>query len=551
VFSVVLAAYLAGIGLGSLSLSALSKRIPNQRYLLAALYAVVGLGVLVSMVAFPHIARFFYDLVASGTIASWQSYIVTIGLLTWLCMLPATLAMGAALPLLIGASSLARNSAESNADKSTDQAADPRAEPRDKKRARIAGRLYALNIAGGVLGSLAATFILMPMLGLERALAACGTLYFALALLVALTGAVKRTRRFSRAGAIFALATALTASLTVANALPVLAPERGDTRQQIFAEDGPSASIVIAEVAKVWGVSVRSLKVNNFYGLNITSPPTVAMQYRLGHLPLLLHPRPKRALLIGFATGNTLAAMAEHRLARLDCVELHAKLFALAPYFKAVNHAVYAQKRVHLFAQDGRHFVRRAGPSYDVVIGDLYLPRNPGVGALYSRAHFAAIDRRLSQNGLFVAWLPLWQLSPWEVGVIAKTFLSVFPKADAWLGNARQQRPVLGLVGYKSRFFKTSESALGSRLLEVVKRSMRRTYGARREISLMASGARRVLTSAQLARWAANKPQNTLDHPIIEYSAPRTLTRYQLRNRSPARDNLQMILSLQKATHDP
>ena len=213
----------------------------------------------------------------------------------------------------------------------------------------------------------------------------------------------------------------------------------------LYYHDAPSGTVGVYEDRQ----GVRVLRVNNYYGLSDTGPETVRLQLRLGHLPLLLHPAPQRALLIGFATGTTLAAMAGHGLSALDCVELHPTVIDMARYFDVVNRDVVNKPDVSVEAGDGRRYLKREGPGYDVIVGDLYLPINAGVGSLFSIEHFRAARKRLNDGGVLVAWLPLYQMGPEQVASAMRTFLEVFPGAEGWMGNWGKARPIMGLVGWK------------------------------------------------------------------------------------------------------
>jgi spermidine synthase len=553
VFALVLAAYLAGIGIGSLLLPLLLRRAPGAR-LLVAVYAVCALGGWSTLLTFPHVAETFFALIESGGIGSWSRYIGGVGIATWAAMLPATLAMGAALPLLIG---LAVGQREETCGGEGNHSF-----------GRVAGALYALNVAGGVSGSLATTFWVMPALGLSASVALFAFCYIVLAggaLLAggglggfrSSSGAVANRRRRALGPGALALIGVVGIGTAVGG---IGVPEidysgSAPLGQLLFRRADPDATVAVYEYPAVeFGggrAAVRTLTVNNYYWLNITRPRTVEMQYRLGHLPLLIHPRPRSALLIGFATGNTLAAMAEHPLARLDCVEIVGRLFELAKYFTQVNRRVWKDPKVHLHDGDGRRYLLRDGPRYDVIVGDLYLPRNPGVGALYSSEHFRAVRQRLARGGVFVSWLPLWQLTPREVGIIIRTMREVFPEAEGWLGNDNPERPVLGLVGYRDTLEAPApvklrgDPALDKLRADLQRRmhaSLVRSYGP--DMTALRVGRLRVLSAEMLERWGAGAPVNTLEHPVIEYSAPRSMTQFQLRRVTPAAANLARIAGL-------
>jgi spermidine synthase len=61
--------------------------------------------------------------------------------------------------------------------------------------------------------------------------------------------------------------------------------------------------------------------------------------------------------------------------------------------------------------------------------------------------HFRGIRERLAGGGLFCQWLPLHQLDVDTLRVVIRTFLEVFPNAQAWLLRFNVETPVIGLIG--------------------------------------------------------------------------------------------------------
>ncbi len=481
VFALVLAAYLTGIGLGSAMIARLYRaRIPRPRDLFVA-YLAAGLGCLLALNLLPQVGPWSLSMLAS-TLGSWEAYVGWVGGISVLTMLPATLAMGAALPVLVGL-----------------------ATERDRPAAAIAGRLYGANTLGGVLGSLLGTFWLMPALGLSRSLALLALAYLVLALLVPTDDSLRSSRRG------LAALVAVGGLVAALDLQPEVNPMRDvPDAELLFYRDTPSGTVAVYEHAD----GTRSLRVNNQYTLSTTAKDTVALQSRLGRIPVALHPAPDRALLIGFATGATLSAMATTgAIEQLDCVEIHDVIFTLAPYFATANHEVWTDPRVALVQGDGRRHLARPGPQYDLIVADLFVPRLPGVGALYSVDHFRAVERRLADDGVFVVWLPLWQLGPDELSSIVHSLLEVFPEAEGWMGEHSQARPILGLV-------------VGPTPPDGVV-SLPPRHAAER-----AERARRALSSDELRRIAGDAPLNTLDRPFVELSAPRSMMQARITGRS-------------------
>ncbi len=512
VLALVLAAYLLGIGLGALAVGRLQHGAAAPTTL-AALYLAIPLACALTSFLMPHLLPWSISFILAGDLPGWDAYLAWVGAAAVGVMLPATLAMGAALPVLIGAAS-----------------------PRQAGAPRVAGGLYALNTLGGVLGSLAATFVLMPWIGVSACLAICLAGYLCVALLVAVRSGA---RRWIQLGAAALLAASLAA--VPAGLFPEVNPLKHQEGKSLrFYRDAATSTVSIYQDAR----GDRSLWSNNLYALSETRPRTVALQYRIGVLSTHLHQAPRQALLVGFATGATLAAMSrDRRVERLACVELHELYFGLAPHFAAVNRGVTRDPRVSLVQADGRHFLSRPGPRYDLVVSDLFVPRNPGVATLYSAEHFAAVRRRLAPRGALVAWLPLWQLSPAEVGSIVRTFQQVFPVGQAVVDRSDATRSILGLVGREGGAAALSTDGLARVLGRALPAAMSAAFPgvATPPFPPPSSKPILLLDPPLLKRWAADHPLNTLDHPVIEHSSPATIFNQRFSTVPLSRKNLDFI----------
>jgi spermidine synthase len=535
VFALILASYLSGIGFGSLWIGVQHSKKPPEREFLSLLYMVVALGTLLTIFFFPTLLTSSIGLLNKKFLTSYSSYLFWVGGSAVIMMLPATVAMGAALPLLIG---LATRS--------------------DDRATAVSGRLYGLNTVGGVFGSLLATYFLMPRIGLTNSLVLLALIYLLLAGVV-LKGVFKELSKLF-----------IYASLGIVvvffflmgryNDINPLKFRRG--QKLIYYKDSSSATIAIYQNRK----GERVLRNNNYYGLSRTNPKTLRMQYRLGLIPTLLHPKPKNTLLIGFATGTTLSAMASvPTIKQAECVELHGIIPKLAHYFAKANHAIWKHPRVKIKVADGRRYLLRKGKAYDVIVGDLYLPKNPGVGALYSVEHFRAVRSRLSKDGLFVAWLPAFQMGPKEMSSIIHTFLQVFPNAEGWLSQWSPSRPIIGLVGTRNDKAPSVRKGFTRELRTRVHALMnpRRYRKIIADWKLQASSqpsskpakpafpSLRLLTNAHLKVWGKGAPLNRLQRPLIEFWAPKSIMEARM-NRFPlAFQNIAKIGSIRSLKSTP
>jgi spermidine synthase len=214
-----------------------------------------------------------------------------------------------------------------------------------------------------------------------------------------------------------------------------------------------------------------------------------------------------------------------------------------APLFAGANQRVYEQPNVRISIDDGRRFLARTQERYDVVVGDLYLPRNPGVGTMYSVEHFEQVKNHLTEDGVFVAWLPLFQMGPTELRAIVAAFLEVFPDANAWVGNWVLEAPVLGLVGGAPHPSGTVDNEVQRRVAASIARWQGRpTPSMLLQPNSDATWPRRQLLSTNgLRALSAGAKPNRIEHPIVEFGAPRSLMTATISGTSLAAQNLRLL----------
>ena len=168
---------------------------------------------------------------------------------------------------------------------------------------------------------------------------------------------------------------------------------------------------------------------------------------RMGHLAMLMGPAQRQVLYLGLGTGILAGTALDYPIERVTGVELVPEILDMLPWFNQFNHGLQHDPRASLHASDARRFVRATADTYDVIVADLYHPNRDGTGALYTVQHYINIRSRLRDGGVFVQWLPLYQLRPNNLKIIIRTFLKVFPDADSVVGNYSGQA-VFALLGW-------------------------------------------------------------------------------------------------------
>jgi spermidine synthase len=153
----------------------------------------------------------------------------------------------------------------------------------------------------------------------------------------------------------------------------------------------------------------------------------------IGFLPMLVHPDPREALVVGLGGGATAGIMSQHAGTRVDIVELSESVVNSASWFSRVNYDLLRRPNVRVRVDDGRDYLMLTSSRYDVVTADLIQPGHAGAGQVYSREYFQQVAGALKPGGLVLQWVGHRPSSQYKL--IARTFLSVFPETTLWVNG--------------------------------------------------------------------------------------------------------------------
>ena len=424
-YAVILVVFLLALAAGSFVAGWLARR------RLPAVPTLVGLLCAAALLVALTPKLFFWLTDGLGYLGAgrdWPDYLRTLGLAAVAILAGPTLVLGVVFPYLWKV-----------------------AEAGSRSPSEQVGGLLALNTLGAILGSLAAGFLLLEWLGLWRAIQWLAGLYLAAAMLLAtLPGAPVAARLRARPGLGLAsmlvlapvLGFLLLLSALDAGRLPVVRMDpvrRAETLLEV--REGGAGTVAVVRRGEHLGI-----KVDNHYTLGSTRGH--GLQQRQAHFPLLLHPAPERVFFLGMGTGITAGAALAHPVQELMVAELLGDVIDLAgQYFRPYANGLFEDPRVRLLKEDGRHHLSATDETYDVIIGDLFVPWKRGNAALYSLEHFRHVAARLAPGGLFAQWVPLYQMTEQEFGSIARTFTEVFPHVTLWRGDFLPEGPIVALVG--------------------------------------------------------------------------------------------------------
>jgi len=429
-FSIILAVFLAALGLGSAAGSYVSRHSTNPRRAFGLCQAGAVLGIAWTAHA---IARQLPYWPINPSIAEEAGYVFQLDLAraAW-ALMPAPLMWGASFPLAVAAAA--------------EEGQDP---------GQLLGRVYAANTVGAILGALLFGVVVVAALGTasaQRVLLVVSALSAAWLLLGAGRArrpadlvAVESARgdrpavthgvvTLTLGGAAVVAAAGL--AWTIAPVPPVLIAygryaATYEPPQALYVGEGRNSSIAVTELAN----GMRNLHISGKVVAS-TEPQDMRLQGMLGHLTALLHEDPKSVLIVGFGAGVTAGTFIAHPgIERIVIAEIEPLVIReSSAYFREANNDVLADPRVEVVYDDARHFLLTTDETFDLVTSDPIHPWMKGAAALYSKEYFELVRDRLNDGGVVTQWVPLYESSAEAVKSEMATFFDVFADGTVW-GN--------------------------------------------------------------------------------------------------------------------
>ncbi len=518
-FSLILTAFLLGLGLGSLAIGGWRGR--DRAGLAGFCAAELGIGATAAAVV-PLFVR-LPDLLLQG-LGSVQSIPGVLGLQFALCLgivLLPTLCMGATLPLVAGFVAAGRQDV-----------------------GHAVGRLYAGNTVGGIVGSILAGFVLIPHLGSQRTLdlALLGNAAIAASGLVLLvrfgrqTSAPAPAWRERLTPARVAMATVAVGLLVVGLATPAWDPyvldagiaiggpplarsDAGATARDI----ARGSDMLFYREGRNANISVRKDETQFYLKTNGKTDGTtrgdMPTQLMLGLLPTLVHPAPVRTLVVGLGTGASARAAARApSVERLDVVEIEpAVVEASQRYFGEVNSGLFEDARVHVVVDDARAFLRTTRERYDIVVSEPSNPWIAGIANLFSVDHYERCAARMAPDGIITQWLQTYAMRPELVRMVLGSMQQVFPHLQVWSFHYGD----LIVLGSRTPFAPFDVARTDARLHEWgLEAQVHDVLGVHSAAGLLGFFA---LGEGDIAPLVAGTELNTEDRPRLEFAAPRSL----------------------------
>jgi spermidine synthase len=426
-FSLILAVFLVGLGIGSSLGAALARGVSNAKTALG--WVQLGLCVAMAWAAYSTADSLpFWPI--NPSISTSLSFTFQLDLMRaiWV-MLPGAMLWGASFPLALAA------------------VAAP-----GQDSARLVGGVYAANTVGAIVGASVISLLMVGTVGsqiTQQALIGVAAMS-GLLMLMPQTG---EKRTFLASTPVVVIGIALVAGL-LARTVPPLpgilvaygryAATWVGQNEIVYVGEGVTASVAVSRTPN--GV----LNYHNAGKVQASSEPQdMRLQRMLGHITTLVPKTPTKVLVIGCGAGVTAGAVSIDPMVKDQTI---AEIEPLVPqvvstHFAEHNFDVVRNPKVKVHLDDARHYLLTTDEKFDAITSDPLDPWVKGAATLYTREFFQVVKEHLNPGGVVTLFVQLYESTDAAVKSEIATFLEAFPNGAVFANTVNGQGYDLVLFG--------------------------------------------------------------------------------------------------------
>lgn len=421
-FELMLSSFILGLALGGLWIRRGIEKNADPVTTLAIIQMAMGLLALSTLYVYGQtfdwmglVIRMFSPTDAGYAGFNWASHLIASAV-----MIPTTFCAGMTLPLVTYAA-LRAGAGE-----------------------RALGAVYAANTLGAILGIALAVHVLMPLINSKGVIIAGALLDFGLGIvLLSSTSSVLRRRRLAIA------AMAGLVAFSWAGLAADIDPKKlvsgvfryGTTMSAVdevtYLRDGKTATVSLTRQGSLVYLATNGktdASVNMGKGPLSEDEETQAL---IGALPVLIHPSAKTAAMIGFGSGmSTHVMLAEPGLERVDSIEIEARMVEAARLgFYPRNERAYRDPRSVIHIEDAKTFFSVSRSKYDIIVSEPSNPWVSGVSSLFTQEFYRHVVSHLSDSGVLLQWVQLYEVDFSSVASILKALSPHFSDYSIYITN--------------------------------------------------------------------------------------------------------------------
>ncbi len=404
-FSVMLAAFMFGIGIGSL-LAAKLKGEPLW------LFSLTQLGIAAySIVFIPLLNKISIPAFYFSTMSFYLKNTGLISLSLAILIIPTSL-MGLSFPILLRHVLGERN---------------------DKK---LIGQLFAYNTLGGLLGSLAAGFIFLPEFGVSESLLIASIINLSVAVSLKTKFLIGRTVAVIT---LFFIAFLINREIdphSIGSFYNASSFNSVKEFEKSIETSRKNAEVLFSDFDIYGHVCVFKSGTSKFLYINgkadASTSRDITTQLMIGYIPMLLHESPREVAIVGLGCGLTARAVQEFDINKLDIYEINPAVIEANKHFIEESNYVLQNPKTEIVVGDARRKISLSNKRYDVIISEPSNPWVEGEGFLFTKEYYEIIDKHLAEQGIFVQWIGAYDYTEEAFNILLNTLHTKFPYIQIW-----------------------------------------------------------------------------------------------------------------------
>jgi spermidine synthase len=420
-FSLILAAFLTGLGIGSSAGSMLARSLSNPRLALGWCQLLVTVGIAWAALMMGKSIP-FWPINPELSTSPWFTLQIDL-VRALIVVLPAALFWGASFPLALAGVSR-----------------------RGQDPGRLVGTVYAANTVGAIVGAVVASLAIIALAGTQNAqriLIVFAALSAGLMLIPTFSSDTGKLQLSPRSP-FFALLTLVLGGWFVWTLPPIppllvaygryMVTWLGYEREILYVGEGMNSSMAVTRLPN--GV----LNYHNAGKVQASSEPQdMRLQRMLGHLTTLIPQNPDTVLVIGCGAGVTAGAVSiDPSVQKVVIAEIEPLVpRVVSTYFSEHNFAVVSNPKVEVRIDDARHYLLTTNQKFDAITSDPFDPWVKGAATLYTKEFFEVAKAHLNPGGVITVFVQLYESGMAAVKSEIATFLEVFPNGVVF-GNTYQ-----------------------------------------------------------------------------------------------------------------
>ena len=506
-FSLILAVFLVGLGIGSTVGAGLAKNLRNPREALG--WCQVALCATIAWAAYATGASLPYwpinPSISTSVVFNFQLDLVR----AFWVMLPGAILWGASFPLALASVAVP-----------------------GQDSAKLVGGVYAANTVGAIVGALVTGLGLVGVVGSQiTQQALIGISALSGLLLLGGTGEGSGFRASAPALVrVIVVAAAAGLFARIVPPMPGLLVAYGryaatwvGQNEIIYVGEGVTASVAVSRTPS------GALNYHNAGKVQASSEPQdMRLQRMLGHITTLVPKNPAKVLVIGCGAGVTAGAVSIDPMVKDQTI---AEIEPLVPrvvstYFSQHNFNVVANPKVKVHLDDARHYLLTTNEKFDAITSDPLDPWVKGAATLYTREFFEVVKSHLNPGGVVTLFVQLYESTEAAAKSEVATFLEAFPNGAVFANTVNGQGYDLVLFGQLENA-KIDVDAVQARLSDPANAPIAqslREIGIGSAVELFGTYAGR---RGDMANWLRDAQINTDANLKLQYLAGLGLNLYQ------------------------